>query len=178
MNILFLDDAQERHDLAEKYLSKEHILLHCFNADEALEVITSFQGTIGLAMLDHDLMDELTGRYEDGTPFEKHGVYFVMSLISDIPKDKHPARAIVDDDFEEEWASTTPAPEGVAVMPGAVINCYESKNLPVVRNLIKLLIYIKQEYGWRVEHINSWNLKYQKLYPKYHNEVEKYLSLL
>jgi CheY-like chemotaxis protein len=95
MNILFLDDQQERHDLAEKYLSPYHTLLHCFTADEALEIIQSFQGVIGLAMLDHDLRDELTGRHEDGTSFEKHGMWFVNELISNVPIAKHPPYVIV-----------------------------------------------------------------------------------
>jgi hypothetical protein len=95
MNILFLDDQQERHSLAEKYLSPYHTLLHCFTADEALEIISSFQGIIGIAMLDHDLSDELTGRYEDGTPFEKHGIWFVNELINNIPVAKHPPYVIV-----------------------------------------------------------------------------------
>lgn len=92
MIILILDDQDIRHDTVERYLSKEHTVLHAFNALEALEIIKSYNGRIGLAMLDHDLQDIVT---EDGRKYERHGVYFLAEMFKEIPEDKWPARFIL-----------------------------------------------------------------------------------
>ena|ERR1019366_5013347 len=78
MNILFLDDQQERHSLAEKYLSPYHTLR--FLSQESSNVL---------------IWKVVRGRYEDGTPFEKHGMWFVNELISNVPAEKHPPYVIV-----------------------------------------------------------------------------------
>lgn len=61
MIILIVDDEQVRHDSAEKHLSPDHTVLHCFDAAEALAVIKGCQEKIGLALLDHDLGGGPTG---------------------------------------------------------------------------------------------------------------------
>lgn len=93
MLILFMDDQEIRHDLAEKYLSKDHVILHAYTADEAIGIILACQERIGLAMLDHDLQDFYTG--EDGCKYERHGVYFLERMFRDVPKDMLPAQFIL-----------------------------------------------------------------------------------
>lgn len=99
--ILFMDDQEIRHEIAEKYLSKNYLLLHAYTADEAIQILTSYQSRIGVAMLDHDLFDFMS---EDGkkVPFEyegkkieKNGVYFLNRMFNDIQKDKWPVRYII-----------------------------------------------------------------------------------
>lgn len=92
MLILFMDDQDVRHHSVERCFSKEHTVLHAFNADEAIEIILSCKTTIGLAMLDHDMADFAE---VDGRKFEKHGVYFLSRLFTDVPKEKWPAQFIV-----------------------------------------------------------------------------------
>lgn len=92
MFILFMDDQDVRHASVERQFSKEHTVLHAFNADEAIEIILSCKSTIGLAMLDHDMADFAE---VDGRKFEKHGVYFLDRLFSEAPKEKWPAQFII-----------------------------------------------------------------------------------
>lgn len=94
MYILFLDDQDVRHDLAEKLLSAAgHTVLHAFRCDEAINIIANFVQPIGIAFLDHDLMDIV--EEEDGRKTEYHGAYFVDYVVKNIPQDKWFHRAIV-----------------------------------------------------------------------------------
>jgi|SRR5271165_3069422 len=94
MYILFLDDQDIRHDLAEKVLSSAgHAVLHAFNVEEGIYIVSNFVGTIGLALLDHDL-DDLR-QDADGRITEYHGLYFVDYMIANVPEDKWFHRAIV-----------------------------------------------------------------------------------
>jgi|ERR1019366_3935669 hypothetical protein len=102
---------------------------------------------------------------------------------------------IIDDDFEEElvnaWASSgmgagTPRPRraaaGVAGADAdAVINCYSKRNLNVPKNLLLLFMFNEKLYGSKYHNIQqqiSYCMKYQSLFPKYKEEVEKYLILI
>jgi CheY-like chemotaxis protein len=94
MHILFLDDQDVRHELAEKYLSAAgHIVLHAFNVEEGIELVECFAKPIGLALLDHDLDDIREDR--DGRKTEYHGAYFVDYMIRNVPQDKWFHRAII-----------------------------------------------------------------------------------
>jgi CheY-like chemotaxis protein len=95
MLILFLDDQNDRHTLAEKYLTTAgHKVLHTYTPDEAIEVLLSSKNRIGLALLDHDLGIIVK---DDESIFGKKeisGLDFVKSMIK-LPKDKLPARVVV-----------------------------------------------------------------------------------
>lgn len=100
MLILFLDDQDIRHEVVEKYLSKSHTVLHAFNADEAIQIIQSSQHRIGLALLDHDLMDFVDDKgnkveYNYPDRAEKHGMYFLQKLFENVDENKLPAEFII-----------------------------------------------------------------------------------
>jgi CheY-like chemotaxis protein len=90
--ILFLDDEQIRHDLADKYLGKEHTILHAYTAPQALDMINASAQKIDLGMLDHDLHHFVE---DDGHKSERHGVWFVSNLLHDVHPDKWFARVII-----------------------------------------------------------------------------------
>jgi CheY-like chemotaxis protein len=91
--ILILDDEQIRHDLTEKYLGKENIILHAFNADEAIAILKASQQRIGLALLDHDLHEFVAD--ETGHKWEKHGGYFVRTMIDMVREENWPAQIVI-----------------------------------------------------------------------------------
>jgi hypothetical protein len=94
MHILFLDDQVIRHELAEKYLSSAgHTVLHAFNVEEGIDIVSNFVNPIGLALLDHDLND--IREEGDGRKTEYHGAYFVDYIIANVPEAKRFHRAIV-----------------------------------------------------------------------------------
>ena len=94
MYILFLDDQDIRHELAEKYLSSAgHDTLHAFNVEEGISIVSNFAKPIGLALLDHDLDD--IREEPDGRKTEYHGAYFVDYMIANVPEPKWFHRAIV-----------------------------------------------------------------------------------
>jgi hypothetical protein len=92
MYILMLDDQQVRHDVVERHFAREHIVLHAFNFDDAVEILNSCQHRIGLAMLDHDLQDF---KEQDGRIVERHGAYFVDYMLNFIPEDKWPVQYVL-----------------------------------------------------------------------------------
>jgi len=92
MIVLFLDDETIRHDLTDKYLGKEHTILHAYTAPQALDMINASEVKIDLAMLDHDLHHFVE---EDGRKSERHGVWFVSCLLHDVHPDKWFPRAII-----------------------------------------------------------------------------------
>src|SRR5271169_1874038 len=89
MNILFLDDEQIRHDLADKYLAN-HTILHAFTAPAALDIVNA--NKIDLALLDRDLHHFVE---EYGRKTERHGVWFVSCLLHDIKPELWFPRAII-----------------------------------------------------------------------------------
>lgn len=93
MFILILDDGDTRHNIVERLLSKEHVVLHAFNADEAIEILKTCNKRVGLALLDHDLGDFV--EEENGRKYERHGVYFLAKMFADLPEDKWPAQFIL-----------------------------------------------------------------------------------
>ena len=101
MNILFLDDQQLRHDIAERYFSPVHTLLHAFNPKEAITIIETYKQSIGLAMLDHDLNCFVSDAgiivpfdYKDKKT-ELDGKWFIRTMIETVPQQKWPAYFIV-----------------------------------------------------------------------------------
>lgn len=102
MIILLLDDQEIRHATTEKYFARDHILYSAFDADEAIDILLSGRGTIGLALLDHDLNQFVSAEsglivpYDySGSKIEKHGVYFLTRMFSDVPKDRWPAQFVL-----------------------------------------------------------------------------------
>lgn len=93
MYILFLDDMNVRHTTVDRHLLKDHSILHAWSADDAIQILMSCEHKIDLAFLDHDLQ-EICIR-EDGSEYEKHGVYFLSKMFSDVPEDKWPLQFIV-----------------------------------------------------------------------------------
>ncbi len=92
MIIFFLDDNIERHDYAEKVLGRQHLLIHAYSYDDAIEYLKLNNQTIGLMMLDHDLGDL---REEDGHKIDYNGSKFVDYLLLNIDKSNYPTRAII-----------------------------------------------------------------------------------
>lgn len=86
MIILIVDDEEYRHESAEKHLTKDHVLLHAYNVNEAIDVINGCQQKIGLALLDHDLQDFSTGAELNGSS--------LATLWLNLEEGKHPARVI------------------------------------------------------------------------------------
>jgi hypothetical protein len=94
---------------------------------------------------------------------------------------------IIDEDFEEEIAAER---DVIAVgarlhldpaAGGAIINCYSKRNLNVSKNLFLMFMFNKKAYGSRYNNIQqqiSNCMKYQPLFPKYKEDVEKYLTLI
>ena len=80
---------------------------------------------------------------------------------------------IIDEDFEEDVVGTGHAPT-----EGAVINCYSKRNLNVSKNLFLMFMYYKKQYEYSIQQQISWCIKYQLLFPKYKEDVEKYLTLI
>jgi CheY-like chemotaxis protein len=94
MHILFLDDQSVRHELVEKYLSAAgHIVLHAFNMEEGIDIVSNFVQPIGLALLDHDLDSFVVD--DDGIKYELTGLSFVNKMLEDVPSEKWFHRAIV-----------------------------------------------------------------------------------
>lgn len=84
MNVLVVDDEDSRHECFEKHLTAAgHCVLHAFNHDEAMEVITSCVEPIGLLCIDHDMGKE-----------SKNGSALATEILC-LPKDKHPAMVVV-----------------------------------------------------------------------------------
>ena len=93
MIILFIDDQEERHELAERYLAKHHTLLHAFNYDDSVEILsTNTPNNIGLVMFDRDLGDFVEA---DGKQVERTGHTIIRYMRDNIPQEKWPPTAIV-----------------------------------------------------------------------------------
>lgn len=119
-------------------------------------------------------------------------ITYLQFLMDNENKIKSFVYKIIDDDFEEEWEGDvcrriarddcdSMFEPSVGSRVDAVINCYESKSLPVAKNLINLFVLFENKYGKIYNSVKQqieYCLKYNKLYLKYHKEVEKYLSLL
>lgn len=88
---------------------------------------------------------------------------------------------IVDDDFIEDWLAE---PIGqrlfrTTVRPGAIINCYESKQLDVAYNLVLYHKYMQQRYSWyELKEEFEYNIKWCPKYKNYVNQVKNYLNKL
>lgn len=82
MIILFIDDQDYRHEIAEKNLGKDHTILHAFSCQEAFDIAKSCQNVIGLMMFDHDMGESMTGSD------------LASQMIETLPKEKYPARVI------------------------------------------------------------------------------------
>jgi hypothetical protein len=92
---------------------------------------------------------------------------------------------IIDDDFEEETVGEHGAHEtGFSMATGAIsaiINCYSKRNLNVPKNLLLYFISNEKQYGskyYSIQQQINICMKYQPPFPKYKEEVEKYLLLI
>jgi hypothetical protein len=99
------------------------------------------------------------------------------SVIPDPINKKYYTYEVIDDDFIEVFLSPN-VNNGDSEGEEGFIELYQSKHLNVPKNLILLFIFIGKEYEWTIKEQMDWNLKFNKLYPQYHKEVEKYLSLI
>ena len=62
---------------------------------------------------------------------------------------------------------------------GAMIEVYEERNLPVVPNFMKAILFAHKKYAqWPITEIVYYNKQYNPKYAKYAKDVEKYLALL
>ena len=88
---------------------------------------------------------------------------------------------IIDDDFEEECIGTAPFPSFSAPAAiedaSAIINCYSSKNLDVVKNLILFMQFYEKDNYAISKQINAYKI-YISDFNKYLPEIEKYINLL
>lgn len=92
MIIIFLDDQDIRHTLAEKYLSVDHTILHAWNYHEMIGLLNSCQKRIGLIMFDRSLGDYIE---ENGKQIERTGHDVIHYMRDNIASEKYPAMAIV-----------------------------------------------------------------------------------
>lgn len=77
---------------------------------------------------------------------------------------------IIDDDFEEcieEYFEID-----------AVVNVYKNKNLNVAKNLWLYTNYLKTTNFFTIKQQIKWLMRYNEIYAKYADEIEKYLMLL
>lgn len=59
-----------------------------------------------------------------------------------------------------------------------IIQCYEERNLPVAKNLLKALIFHGKRYDFNLDFCIWMNKDRNPLYPKYAPEIEKLLLLI
>jgi hypothetical protein len=91
---------------------------------------------------------------------------------------------IEDEDFEEEITGALgdrAAHTRDIVGVRAVIKTYSKRNLNVSKNLLLLFMFYEKEYGkkyYSIEKQIENCMKYQPLFQKYKEEVEKYLTLV
>lgn len=93
MHILFIDDEDVRHDLAEQILTPHHTIYHAHNYDETIEILNSYQTGFDLVMHDHDLGDFITNEY--GQKEERTGSTIARWIMNNLEENKLPIRAIV-----------------------------------------------------------------------------------
>lgn len=77
---------------------------------------------------------------------------------------------IVDDNFEEIIKGER--------LGNAIITLYESKQLPVVPNLIKAYMLFCKRRGWKMNDVLILQKENNLEYAKYAEEVERYMLLL
>jgi hypothetical protein len=94
---------------------------------------------------------------------------------------------LIDDDFQENCLGFEPddialSESGITAESvsgcNAVIRLYENKNLNVSANIIYFFNFIINKYKCSIKEQIEWNIKYNTLFPKYKEEIEKYLLLL
>ena len=95
--------------------------------------------------------------------------------FDDAAKEHRYQYKIIDSDFEEvvvgDWLGL-----GVVV---AVIEAYEKRNLNVAANLIKVILYLHKQYPHiLIQEIIEHNRKYNPKFPKYEEDLNKYMVLL
>ena len=56
MFILVVDDEKCRHERFEKIFPQQHVVMHAYNTDEAIDKLQTY--TFGMICLDHDLGDK------------------------------------------------------------------------------------------------------------------------
>jgi hypothetical protein len=86
--------------------------------------------------------------------------------------------AIIDSDFQELIVVQNDIYYGYSYYIEILIECYERRKLAVAKNIF---LYFKSNVEIFREGIQdqiTLALQFSKNYPKYHDEVEKYLSLI
>jgi hypothetical protein len=89
---------------------------------------------------------------------------------------------LVDDDFQElietvEFSTINSSGEDFQLQ-NKFIYIYERRKLNVPANIVLYFKFLEKDWFQSVESQIKNNLKYNPLYTKYHNEVEKYLLLI
>lgn len=84
MNILFIDDSDDRHQQFERAMSETNFdTLHAFNYQEAVELLKAKHIQIGVVLFDHDLGEGKSG--SDVASF----------VLDDLDSARFPTQAVV-----------------------------------------------------------------------------------
>lgn len=81
MYLLFIDDNQDRHDLIERFLGKNHTIFHAFDAEEAFQIAQTYSYPL-VMFFDHDMPG-------------KNGSELASRMIDQLPEEKLPVKVIV-----------------------------------------------------------------------------------
>jgi hypothetical protein len=88
---------------------------------------------------------------------------------------------IIDDDFEEEIVGFGRAGGVGRSDVSAVIDCYSKRNLNIPKNLLLFFMFHEKQFGYEYHSVQQqifWCMQYQELFPKYKEDVDKYLTLV
>lgn len=75
---------------------------------------------------------------------------------------------IIDDDFEEEKSPYT-------ISWLSIIEVYSKRNLPVVPNLIRFMLWYRDYYGWSLDRQVIINKKHNPRWHEVEQDLKKYL---
>lgn len=87
---------------------------------------------------------------------------------------------ITDNDWKEETIAFSTHDEEVEIcFENTIIDVYGKRNLLIVPNLLRSILFASKKYEWDVEDIISWNEKYNcKMISPYLEDLKKYLLLV
>ena len=103
---------------------------------------------------------------------------FKACLQLSLPEDKKDiphiwAYQIIDDDFEETGISKC-APDGVAITK-LVIEIYGKRNLHIARNIMVVMLWIKDKYHLSLNEQFISNKKFNPYWFQFEKDIKKYL---
>ena len=75
---------------------------------------------------------------------------------------------IIDDDFEEITRSNL-------LSWADIINSYKKRNLPVVSNLIRFMLWYRDKNGWSLDYQFAINKANNPRWPEVEQDIKKYL---